>query len=132
MEHTRRRLWLLLALLAVTLFTINVAARSFTHVGRIRARSPEPIQAWMNIPHIAHAYRVPATVLHEALELPPGQPDRRPLWQIARDQGRSPRELVDAASQAIARWRPPKPGEPPPAPPPPPQSEGASTPEAQP
>jgi hypothetical protein len=79
----------------------------------------------MNIPYIAHAYHVPPDVVHQALGLPPGHPDRRPLWQIAREQGRSPNELIKNVTTAINQARPPRPPTPGPAPTPPGEQRGS-------
>ncbi len=119
------RILLFVALLLIGLLTVSFAVRAVQHARALRARAEEPIQPWMNVPHIAHTYRIDPWVIHEAIGLPPGEPDRRPLWQIARDQGRSPAELIEEATDAIRRSgppRPPRPGEPPPPPPAPERS----------
>lgn len=116
------RILLFAALLLVGFLTVTFAVRALHHARYLRSRTEEPLQAWMNVPYIANAYRVDPWVIHEALGLPPDKRDRRPLFQIAQDQGRSPDELIEAVTEAIRRSRLPQPPPPPrsPAPPPPP------------
>ncbi|MDP9374165.1 MAG: hypothetical protein M3Q65_17265, partial [Chloroflexota bacterium] len=83
----RTRLLLVAALVLVGLLTAHSALRALEHGRRLRARPDEPIQPWMTVPYIAHAYRVPPTMVQEALGLPPEPPDRRPLREIAAAQG---------------------------------------------
>ncbi len=124
MPHRNRRL-LIAALCLASLFTIGFSVRGAEHARRLRARSAEPIEPWMNVRYIAHAYHVPPAVIHQALGLPPDRPDRRPLWQIAKSQGRASDMLVADIEAAISRARsaPLPPIETPPAPPPPPPIE---------
>jgi hypothetical protein len=100
-------------------FLLAVAAALFfgyRAVHRWRDRPPdEPIRAWMNIPHIARSYRVPPDVLFQALGLPPKAQDRRPLTVIAREQNRSPDEVITLLQAAIDKERSSRP---PPHPPP--------------
>lgn len=100
-----RTLVLLVALVVVGLLTINFAVRTFDHGRRLRNRPDEPIQAWMNVPYIAHSYHVPPDVVAQAIGLPPEQRDRRPLQEIAQTQGRTPDVLIAAIVAAIARDR---------------------------
>lgn len=121
MHHPNRTL-LIAALCLASLFTIGFSVRGAEHMRRLRAGSAEPIEPWMNVRFIAHAYRVPPAAIHQALGLPADRPDRRPLWQIARSQGRATAVLVADIEAAIsqARSAPLPPIEGPPAPPPPP------------
>jgi hypothetical protein len=100
------RILLLVALVLIGFLTIRFAVHGFYHARDLRAGTEESIQPWMNIPHIAHAYHVDPWVIHEALGLPPDQPDRRPLREIAREQGRSTDELINDVMAAIRRVRP--------------------------
>lgn len=120
MPHQNRTL-LIAALCLVGLFTIGLSVRGAEQARRLRAGSAEPIEPWMNVPYIAHAYHVPPEVIHQALGLPPNQPDRRPLWQIAKARGRATDLLVADIEAAISRSRssPPPPIGAPPTPPPP-------------
>ena len=75
----------------------------------------EPIRAWMNVGYVAPLI----TFHHTSLSLwglPPTPPDKRPLREIAKSQGRSWRSQEDT-SNAIVHARPPyPPPEPPPRP----------------
>jgi hypothetical protein len=121
MFRPTRRFWIGIAFVLVTLLTINFALRGVQGGRRLRTRPDEPIQAWMNIGHIAHSYHVPPDVLHEALGLPP-EPDRRPLRAIAAAQGETTDALIARIEKAITDFRaargadgpgPPRPPEPP-------------------
>jgi hypothetical protein len=113
MLYRNRRRLLLAALVVVGLFTVFSALRAYNHGRRFRARVDEPIQIWMNVPYIARAYRVPPPVVAEAIGLSPGQRDRRPLREIAADQGRLPEQLIADIMVAIERERmPPRPPDP--------------------
>lgn len=105
MLRWNRKLVLIIALIVVGLLTANFAIRSFGHAQRLRARADEPIQGWMNVPYIARSYRVPPDIVASAIGLTPQQRDRRPLWQIAQEQGRSPDTLIAAIKTAIERDR---------------------------
>ena len=76
--------------LAVTLFF------GFRFVRRVFIAPPsrEPVRGWMNLPYIARAYGVDPQVLHDALKLEPGVPERRPLEEIAKATNRSREELI--------------------------------------
>jgi hypothetical protein len=112
----RTRLFLILALIVVGLLTARSALHGMRHARQFRAGSEEPIQAWMTVPFIAHAYAVPPEVVHEGLGLPLDRPDRRPIWRIARDQDHPPELLITELQVAIESWRaslPPVPPAPP-------------------
>src|ERR1700682_4816763 len=95
--------WLLIAGLVLSLGVTGVFAfRAMHYVPRRQV--DEPIRPWMTVPYIARSYRVPASVLYQALGLPPALPppaprDRRPLIAIARAQNR-PVSLLIADLQA--------------------------------
>ncbi len=78
----------------------------------------EPVERWMPLRYIARSYRVPPEVLRDALGLPPDRPgplgDRRPLAEIAEEEGVAFEALRDTLLEAIARANTP------PRPPPPP------------
>lgn len=112
MFRWNRRTILIVAIALVGLFTINFAVRTVQHARRFHARADEPIQSWMNIPYIAHSYHVPPQVIADALGIPPGTRDPRPLREIAATQGRSVDELVSDIMAAINRFRPPPPPQP--------------------
>ncbi len=123
------RAFLLVALVVVGLLTVSFAIRGMRHTRRLRAGSDEPIQAWMNVRHIAHAYRIRPEVVHQALGLPVDQPDRRPLWRIAQAQGRPTNILIAEVTAAIALER--SGGHRGPAPPPPPSPSPGDRPSTQ-
>lgn len=118
MLPVNRRRWLIVALVLVTLLTVNAAVQGIRHARRFQARTDEPIQAWMNVGYIARAYQVRPEVVAQAIGLPPEQRDRRPLREIALAQGRSSDVLIAAINEAIRRERatPPDHGGPPNAP----------------
>lgn len=63
----------------------------------------------MWIGYVAHSHDVPPQILQEAIGLPVGQPDRRPLADIAKDQGRTFADVradLERASAADAAKRP--------------------------
>ena len=135
MLQSNRRWLLIAALVLVSLFTLNFAARAFQHARILHqrpARPDEPIQSWMNIPYIAHAYHVPPPVVAGAIGLSPDRRDPRPLREIAAEQGRTPDALIAdilaAIKQERAQHEPPRPLSPPPAPPTPTASSGTQTP----
>lgn len=108
------RQWLLagifvLALVFATLFTV----RTVTFALYWRNHHQEPIERWMTVNYVAHSYVVPREVLEEALGIPPSRPpirpDRRPLGQIAQEQGKSFDQVKATLLDAIAKARPPVP-----------------------
>jgi hypothetical protein len=80
------------------------AALSFGHLRGFRG-GPPGIAPWMTVRQVAKAYDVPPTAVTEALGLPGGVTERRPLGVIARDEGRSFEEIRDALLEAIAESR---------------------------
>jgi hypothetical protein len=117
MKNLGWRQWLLvLALVLVVAATGLFAVRTVRRAGYWRQHRDETIRPWMNLGYIAHSYRVPPWVLHQALGLPL-KPDRRPIRDIAREQGRSVDEVIAILQNAIVHSRPPYP--PPSAAPPP-------------
>lgn len=111
------RQWVMvLAFVVVVAGTGLFAVRAVRRAVYWRLHQDEAIRPWMNLGYIAHSYRVPPWVLHQALRLPP-KPDRRPIREIAREQGRSVDEVIAILQDAIVHARPPYP--PPSAAPPP-------------
>jgi hypothetical protein len=119
MINRYRRPLLIVALIMVSLFTVNFAVRAFHHGRRLRERTDEPIQPWMNVPYISRAYAVPPPVVAAAIGLAPEQRDRRPLQEIARQQGRPTATLIAEIMAAIDQERATHP----PGPPGPPQGQ---------
>jgi hypothetical protein len=87
-----------------------------------RLHRDEPIQGWMTVGYVAHSYHVPPHVLYQALGLPLRPRDRRPLREIAKEQGKTMDQMRAVLMNAIVHARPPYP-EPSPPPPPPPDAE---------
>jgi hypothetical protein len=115
MFQRNRRLVLIIALVLASAGTFSFAIRAVQYARHLHARTDEPIQPWMNVPYIAHAYHVRPEVIHQALGLPQGQRDRRPIRRIAETQGRSVDALIADLMAAIQRdreSRPPGRGEP--------------------
>src|SRR6266550_3958865 len=116
MKNPGWRQWTVLAaFVLVVMFTGLFAVRTVRRAIYWHYHQDEPIRPWMNLGYIAHSYRVPPWVLHQALGLPP-KPDRRPIREIAREQHRSVDEVIAILQNAIVHARPPYP---PPGPPPP-------------
>jgi hypothetical protein len=113
------RQWLVLA---AFLFFVGVAVHhAFLFVRDAvywKYHQDEEIQGWMNVGYVAHSYRVPPHVLYQALGMPHKPPDKRPLTELAKAQGRSFEEVRTALQDAIVHARPPYP------PPPPPRDDG--------
>lgn len=65
----------------------------------------EPIAGWMTIGYVAHSYDVPPGLLRDALGAPSGEPDRRPIAEIAAERGLSTEEASARLREAIARAR---------------------------
>ena len=117
MKNLGWRQWLVvLAFVVVVAGTSLFAVRTVRRAVYWHLHQDEPIRPWMNLGYIAHSYRVPPWVLHQALGLPP-KPDRRPIREIAREQHRPVDEVIAILQDAIVHARPPYP--PPSAAPPP-------------
>ncbi|WP_172746768.1 hypothetical protein [Neorhizobium sp. T25_13] len=69
------------------------------------AHQNEPIEGWMPLGYVAHSYGVSPVVLQTALGLPIGIRDRRPLSEVAAEQGKSFEEARKALEAAIAADR---------------------------
>jgi hypothetical protein len=108
----------------VVSFTGLFAVRTIRRAIYWHYHQDEPIRPWMNLGYISHSYSVPPWVLHQALGLPPGKPDRRPIRVIAREQHRSVDEVIAILKDAIVHARRPYP-----PPGPPPNQDSAQTPE---
>lgn len=113
------RQWLVVALFVLALgATVVHTTRTVRRAAYWREHQDEPIRGWMTIGYVAHSYHVPAHILYSALNLPQTKPhDRRPLREIAREQGRSVDDLRAILQDAIAHARPP-------SSPPPPTKDG--------
>ena len=101
-------------------FLLAVSVTAFFAVRAVRPiiywhnHQDEQIRGWMNVGYVAHSYHVPPHVLYEALGLPHKPPDKRPLREIAKAQGRSMDEIRKVLLDAIVHARPPYPPPPPP------------------
>ncbi|WP_051776727.1 hypothetical protein [Pseudorhizobium pelagicum] len=78
------------------------AVRFAVHATYWSAHRLEPIEDWMWIGYVAHSHDIPPQILQEAIGLPVGQPDRRPLADIAKDQGRAFADVRADLERAIA------------------------------
>jgi hypothetical protein len=103
------RQWLVVALFVLVLGATAVhTARTVRRATYWREHRDEPIRGWMTVGYVAHSYHVPAHVLYSALNLPQTKPhDRRPLREIAREQGRSMDDLRAILQDAITHARAP-------------------------
>ena len=122
------RRWLLGLGLIAALIVTGVSAMRLAHdASRLRAGDDETIRPWMNVPYIAHAYDVPASILFKAVGLPEDARDGRPIMRIAREQQRSVGSVVADLNAAIGAYRAPSPlPTPPPAPAMPPIDESGA------
>lgn len=111
--------WLLVvALVAALAFAALQVASIVGHARSLYPLRNDPIAPWMTVSHVAHAFDVPEAVIEQAIGLPTGTRDRKPLGYIARQRGESFEAIRGRIEAAIARVTPPVP----PAPPPPPAS----------
>jgi len=101
------------AFVVVLGFTGFYAVRAVRDAIYWQYHADEPIQGWMNVGYVAHAYHVPPHIIYGALGLP-NKPDKRPLREIATQQGRSMDDIRAILSGAIVHVRPPYPPPPPP------------------
>jgi hypothetical protein len=109
MKKLESRQWLVvLAFVLVISFTGLFAVRTVRRAIYWRYHQDETIRPWMSVGYVAHSYRVPPWVLHQALGLAPG-PDRRPIRELARAQQRSEAEVIAILQNAIVHSRPPYP-----------------------
>lgn len=109
------RQWLVALLFVLMVaFTGRLAIRAVREAIYWNTHHEEPIRGWMTIGYVAHARDVPPFVLGDALGLPKGVPDARPLMEIARAQHRSMPDIQAILEDAILHARPPYP---PPEPP---------------
>ena len=118
LRPVNRKQWLILAVLLIAVgFTVFSTFRAARRAAYWREHRDQPIESWMTIGYISRSYRVPPQILQRAAGLPTETPDRRPLFQIAKDQGRPVEELITALEQSIndersSRQRPPPGGGP--------------------
>lgn len=99
--------WLLvIAMAAALVFTAIQVWGMAGHVRSLRALRNDPIAPWMTVSHVARAFRVPEAMVEEAIGLPPGSGDRRPLAFIARQRGEPFEAVRDRIASAIARVTP--------------------------
>lgn len=102
----RQPRWVLFALVIAFAAALGAAGffavRFVVHATYWSAHRLEPIEDWMWIGYVAHSHGVPPQLLQEAIGLPVGQPDRRPLADIARAQNRTFADLRADLERALA------------------------------
>lgn len=116
MKKLGRREWILLALFVVTLAVTGlIAARAYRRAVYWREHRDEKIRPWMSVGYVSHSHRVPPPVLYHAIGLEPTPRDRRPIRDIAAQQGRPVETLITDLEHAIADFKSthPPPGRPP-------------------
>lgn len=101
----RRNRWLTLSFLLAAGFALFFTVRAVVFFVYWHNHVDEPLAGWMTIRYIAHSYHLDPLVLHTALDLQPGVPDRRPLIEISRDKDQSMDETTRILLDAIARDR---------------------------
>src|ERR1044071_6743351 len=103
MKRLDRRQWLVLvAFVLAASFAGLFAVRTVRHALYWSRHRDEAIRPWMSVPYVAHSYRVPPHVLYQAINLTPVPRDRRPLRDIALEQGRTAEALADELQKAVA------------------------------
>jgi len=105
-----RAAWLVIALALAIGVAGLLTLHTIRHAIRMH-RSTEEVRPWMSIPYIARSHHVPAEQLYQAVDLPFDRHDHRPLWRIARQQGRPVDKLISSVEAVIAH----APGHAPPA-----------------
>ncbi len=105
-RHFGARQWLAIAALVfVLLFTAYHAFQAGRRLIYWNQPQQISVRGWMTVSYVAKAQRVPAVVLNEAIGLPRGARDGRPLSRIAAEQNRTFDEIDVAISTAIAKYR---------------------------
>ncbi|MFA7296404.1 MAG: hypothetical protein WC211_04355 [Dehalococcoidia bacterium] len=119
-QRFRWQQWLLVvALIAALAFAALQVASMVGHARALYPLRNDPIAPWMTVAHVAHAFHVPDAVIEEAIGMPAGSSDRRPLGYIARQRGETfevIRARIEAAIAGATPPAPPAPPAPPPAP----------------
>lgn len=100
-----RRGLLLAAFLLAALGSLFFATRFVVQTVYWATHREEPIESWMPVGYVAHSYGVQPSLLFEALDLPAGQWDRRPIGEIAAAKGVSVADVRAALEAAIAEAR---------------------------
>jgi hypothetical protein len=103
----RRHPFLAAAFALALALTVAFGARTFVRAIYWSAHHQDPIAAWMPIGYVAQAYDVPPDVLLEAVGLPAGARDRRPIAEIAATTGRSDEDVIRLLEAAIEAARHP-------------------------
>lgn len=97
---------LILAAFVLTLaFTGFQIFRTVQFATYWRQHRDEPIAEWMRVGYVANSYHVPLSVLNQAIGLPVGERDRRPLTEIAKSQNRPFEEIKADLEKAISEFR---------------------------
>jgi hypothetical protein len=121
-----RRWLILIAFVLAASFAGLFAVRTARHALYWSRHRDEAIRPWMSVPYVARSYRVPPHVLYRAINLTPAPRDRRPLREVALEQGRPVEALAAELQTAIVAFREHPERFPPP--PPPPNSDGGKRP----
>jgi hypothetical protein len=102
----------LAAFVLVLAFTGFYSYRTYQSAVFWQEHRDEPIAGWMRVGFVAASYQVPRSELNRAVGLPPNVRDRRPLSEIAEDQGRPFEEVKADLERAISdlRTKRPPPG----------------------
>jgi hypothetical protein len=109
--------WLLVvALVAALAFAALQIASMVGHARSLYPLRNDPVAPWMTVTHVARAFHVSEAVIEEAIGIPVGSRDRRPLGYIARQRGESFQVLRARVEAAIAQAAPSPPPPPPSAP----------------
>lgn len=111
------RQWLIVAAFGTALVFAGVQVAGFVqHAASLRAMRNDPIAPWMTVGHVAHTFHVDEAILEEAVGIPVGSHDRRPLRLLALQRGESfevVRARLEVAIASASAPIPPTPSQPP-------------------
>ena len=98
---------ILLSLLLIgVICTVAFGLQGYQALRRL-IENPQPIvRPWMTIPRVARQFHIPEDNLYRALDVTPQRPDRRPLNQLARQQGRAISDVVGEVQRLVDSYRP--------------------------
>jgi hypothetical protein len=105
---TRRQFLQSLLALAVTGFVFFSARGAYRFI-RYRNGADELAEPWMSIGYVARAHNISPADLHDAIGLPPGKPDKRPLGEIRKRFNMPLDEFMIKVNDAIAKLQTPAP-----------------------
>lgn len=96
-----------LALVVAAALTVLFLVRAIFHATIWYESDPasHPVEPWMTPRYIARSYNLPPAQVAEALGIPRGDSPRKPLAEIAEEQGISVETLITAIEAALREAR---------------------------